>query len=348
MLSQSSNTIVAPLFKYSVLYNLRPTLEMKKAFYLEVRLQYNDNKFTKIERSAVFIFLNKTCFRGMYRVNGKGFFNVPFGNYKKPKIITELIELAELSFFIKDVIFKRLDFMDAFNLLKKNDFVYLDPPYMPENANSFVKYTSSGFSLQQHFLLFTKIKQLQSKNILFLLHNSKINFVKQFFKDFFIEEFQVKRRINALFPNSVTKEIIVFNNRNLGSRRFFSTQRGLPFENSQVVNLSRYYEQKEIEFGLEIEFYLVRGKKILLLKKKGFIKYMRSINQVNLNVFPAHGCKEPDMVLIYNKFMFILEIRSQNVSGSTAEKLQTADFKRSHFEKRYPNYTIIYIFILSG
>ena len=106
-----------------------------------------------LERSAVFMFLNKTCFRGLCRMSANGF-NVPFGNYKNPTILLTKDNLNTLSFFLKDVTFKVSDFEKSFRSVKKGDFIYLDPPYVPKNSNSFVNYTKEGFSLKKYLTLY--------------------------------------------------------------------------------------------------------------------------------------------------------------------------------------------------
>ena len=119
------------LKKYSVLYNLYDCLVYKKYIYLKVRCEYYNGNCSATEKAAIFIFLNKTCFRGTYTTSlSNAQFMVRFGKYKRPKIIIQLLELEKLSFLIKDVIFKRMDCDEAFKLPKCDDFVYLNPPYV--------------------------------------------------------------------------------------------------------------------------------------------------------------------------------------------------------------------------
>ena len=149
----------------------------------------------------------------MYRVGPNGF-NVPFGNYNNPSITFNKETLTSLNFFIKDVIFKHCDFEQAFQDFKKGDFVYLDPPYMPEKHNSFLSYTNNKFSINKHIKLFCLIKALSNNSILFLMSNSKVDFVLKFFKAFCIKEVLAKRRINAKTPDSKKIEVLVYNNLN--------------------------------------------------------------------------------------------------------------------------------------
>ena len=142
--------------------NIQEAKMSKENYYYWIRTQYNalnpTNKKSMLG-SAMFIFLNKTCFRGVFRVGPKGF-NVPYGHYNNPEIINyeHLIEIHNL---IKNVIFECCDYNVSLNNVTENDFVYLDPPYAPETETSFVGYTENGFSLDNHIELFNLIHQLK-------------------------------------------------------------------------------------------------------------------------------------------------------------------------------------------
>ena len=128
----------------------------KESYYYWVRYLFNSMNKSLVERSAIFIFLNKTCFRGLYREGPNGF-NVPYGHYKKtPSMITKE-ELYKISELIKYVIFQCCDFGESINKVNKGDIMYLDPPYAPENSKSFVGYTTDGFNIETHNKLFKKI-----------------------------------------------------------------------------------------------------------------------------------------------------------------------------------------------
>ena len=155
--------------------------------------------------TAYFIFLNKTCFRGLYREGPNGF-NVPFGNYKNPEIVN-MDHLKEISSLIKNVIFTHSSFEESFKKVSDDDFVYLDTPYAPENDKSFVSYTASGFTEEQHKLLFKTAKKFK-----FVMSNSDVDMVKDEFKDnkkFTIKIISCKRSINSKKPNSKTNEVII-------------------------------------------------------------------------------------------------------------------------------------------
>jgi DNA adenine methylase len=114
----------------------------------------------------------------------------------------------EISKLIKDVSFIHSSFEDSFKNVKKDDFVYLDPPYAPENDKSFVGYTSSGFSEKQHLDLFKT-----SKKFTFLMSNADVDFVKDEYKDkkYTIKIIECKRSINSKTPNSKTNEVLIKN-----------------------------------------------------------------------------------------------------------------------------------------
>lgn len=182
----------------------------KESYYYWIRNKYNNIDKDSVECSSLFMFINKNCFRGMYREGPNGY-NVPYGHYKKtPKIITKK-ELNDISRLIKDVIFIHNDFSSSIKNVKEGDFVYLDPPYAPINEKSFVGYISDGFNLETHKKLFDKIKELDTKKIKFVMSNAKVKLVVDNFKDYKCEDIIARRAINSKKPGSTTTEIIIYN-----------------------------------------------------------------------------------------------------------------------------------------
>lgn len=177
--------------------------EDKSKFYYEKRNEYNSMK-KSCRKSALFIFLNKTCFRGLYRVGPNGF-NVPFGNYKKPEIYSEK-NIRKISEIIQNVEFRCCDFRELEYEFVSKDFIYLDPPYVPISKTSFVKYTKNSFNKKDHEELFEFIKGLKCK---FLMSNSSCDYVLESFKDYRIKIIDCKRRINSKNPESIVKEVLV-------------------------------------------------------------------------------------------------------------------------------------------
>lgn len=180
----------------------------KESYYYWIRDKYNKIDKSLTESSALFMFLNKTCFRGLYREGPNGY-NVPYGHYKKTPTIISKEHLNRISNLIKDVEFKVSGFSDSLKNIKKGDFVYLDPPYAPENNKSFVGYVADGFSIDMHNTLFDTIKKF--KNIKFVMSNAKVDLVLDNFQGYNCEEVIARRAINSKNPESKTTEVIICN-----------------------------------------------------------------------------------------------------------------------------------------
>jgi DNA adenine methylase len=186
----------------------------KESYYYWIR-----NKFNKVverhttESAALFLFLNKTCFRGMYRESIKGF-NVPYGHYKKTPTFLKIHELLQINNLIKDVVFIHASFNESFQNFKKGDFIYLDPPYAPKQKNSFVGYNPSGFCMDTQKSLFQKIVMLKEKKIKFIMSNSNVDIVtKTFQKDdgYHYEYLITKSTINSKNPGETSTEFLISN-----------------------------------------------------------------------------------------------------------------------------------------
>jgi DNA adenine methylase len=181
-------------------------------FYYQKRTEYNDLTENSIYKSVLFLYLNKLGFRGMYRVCQNNKFNVPYGHYKNPTIINKE-HLLKISNLIQNVIFIHNDFEESFKNISDNDFIYADPPYVPESKTAnFVGYTKERFNLDKHNKLFELCNDLNKKNIKFIMSNSDTELVRTNFIDGYeITEIEVKRRINPKKPNSKTNELIIKN-----------------------------------------------------------------------------------------------------------------------------------------
>lgn len=181
----------------------------KENYYYWCRKLYNTTENSdSLKKSALFVFLNKTCFRGVYRTGPNGF-NVPYGNYKKPEIVN-LEHIKKISDLIKNVKFECCDFSKSLKNVKKGDFVYMDPPYYPEKSDSFVSYTENGFNLENHNKLFNLIKEVD-KYARFMMSNSNTQYVINSFQNFKIVTIECKRSINSKKPDSKTNEVIITN-----------------------------------------------------------------------------------------------------------------------------------------
>ena len=188
--------------------NIEEAKTSKQHYYYWLRDRFNGVDINMLEDAALFIVINKLCFRGLYRESRNGF-NVPFGNYKSPNVISKK-ELDNISELIKNVEFISCDFSSSIKNIKEGDFVYLDPPYAPESETSFVNYTNNGFDLNMHKLLFKEIKKFGTK-IKFAMSNAKVDLVTENFTEYSFDEFQARRAINSRNPADKTMEIIVYN-----------------------------------------------------------------------------------------------------------------------------------------
>jgi DNA adenine methylase len=194
--------------------NIEEAKVAKENYYYWIRSEYNKlsvNDKKSITGSAMFIFLNKTCFRGVFRVGPKGF-NVPFGHYNNPEIINRE-HLEEIHELIQNVIFECGDFTTSLADIKPNDFVYLDPPYAPETNTSFVKYTENGFALEKHIQLFNLIHNLSETNNKIILSNADVTLVRENFASerYNTTSILCKRSINSKNPDAKAKEVIIKN-----------------------------------------------------------------------------------------------------------------------------------------
>lgn len=154
---------------------------------------------TNVERAARIIYLNKTCYNGLFRVNSSGEFNSPWGKYKNPNITNETTINALHTYFNKaNITIKCGDYKDALKGIRKGAFVYFDPPYMPISSSaSFTGYTAGGFGEQEQIALKEQCDALNAKGIKFLLSNSSCPFIEDLYKDYIIEHVNAKRVINA-------------------------------------------------------------------------------------------------------------------------------------------------------
>ncbi len=170
-------------------------LNHNKEFYYKMR-EKNINELTQIEVAARFIYLNKTCFNGLYRVNSKGLFNVPMGSYKNPEICNEQ-DLREISQLLQKDDLINVQFHEAVKDAKKGDFIYFDPPYHPLKKQSFTTYTKDKFLEKEQEKLAEVFKELDKKGCNVMLSNSDTEFIKNLYKDYDIRYVKANRMINS-------------------------------------------------------------------------------------------------------------------------------------------------------
>lgn len=197
--------------------------ENRKLYYYEKRREYNNLKINieenNIEKAVLFIFLNKTCFNGLYRVNKKGEFNVPIGTYKKPKICDEE-NLKNVSMALKKVKIVYADYRESEEFIDNKTFVYIDPPYRPLNiTSSFTSYTENDFSDKEQIELAEYINVLNKKGAKIVISNSDPknndiddNFFDKLYKNYNINRVKATRMLNSNASlRGVINELLITN-----------------------------------------------------------------------------------------------------------------------------------------
>lgn len=186
-------------------------------YYYEVRALDRTPDFDKmsnLEKAARIIYLNKTCYNGLYRVNSLGQFNSPYGKYKNPNIVNEVVLRAISKYLNRNEISIRSgDYKDVLNDIEKNSFVYLDPPYIPiSSSSSFTGYTEGGFGYDKQVELKEECDKLNSKGVHFLQSNSDCEEIRELYKDYRIKIVKAKRAINSdAKKRGQINEVLIYN-----------------------------------------------------------------------------------------------------------------------------------------
>ncbi|HAC62104.1 MAG TPA: DNA methyltransferase [Cyanothece sp. UBA12306] len=184
--------------------NLKEYKNNKTHFYRIRELDRNPQEYSKlshVEKASRIIYLNKTCYNGLFRVNSQGQFNVPFGKYKKPDIVNETV-IKAVSKYLKENEIKILngDFARALNYAEKGDFIYLDPPYDPvSDTASFTGYDVNGFNKQEQKRLKEIVDKLHQKGAKILLSNSCTDFICDLYNNEYYRQIKISaiRSINS-------------------------------------------------------------------------------------------------------------------------------------------------------
>lgn len=202
--------------------------EKRKAYYYKMREQFNTQKKTVnyhrfsanwTKRAAQIIFLNRTCFNGLFRFNSKGEFNVPQGQYKNPKIL-DAMNLLKVSELLSVAEIKKADFREIKNRVNENTFVYYDPPYRPLNrTSSFTAYSKDAFGETEQIALAALFSEFNQKGAKQMLsnsdpknHNPEDRFFDDLYKDFQISRVPARRAINSAGDKRhAINEIVVTN-----------------------------------------------------------------------------------------------------------------------------------------
>ena len=185
-----------------------------KKYYYSIREHYNDKLMRSeydVELAALFVFINKHCFNGLYRVNGKGLFNVPYNTSRRVSVDEDVI--IATSEYLRRVTIIDGDFEQACKNAKKGDFVFIDSPYAPLNPTSFESYTKEGFDIESHKRLAKLYDELTARGCYCMLTNHNTELINELYgnKDYKIDVVSVKRMINSDASNRVGEEVIICN-----------------------------------------------------------------------------------------------------------------------------------------
>ena len=184
----------------------------RKVFYYAKRAAYNEKMMKgeyDVELAALFLYINKHCFNGLYRVNEKGLFNVPFNNSKAKSCSPE--NIREVSEYLQNVTILQGDFEESCRDAEQGDFVFFDSPYAPLNPSSFESYTKEGFDVESHERLARLFRELTERGCSCMLTNHNTVFINELYEGFTKEVVQVKRNINSDASKRVGEEIIITN-----------------------------------------------------------------------------------------------------------------------------------------
>jgi DNA adenine methylase len=185
-----------------------------KMYYYSLRERYNDKLMRAeydVELAALFVFINKHCFNGLYRVNGKGLFNVPYNNSRRKSVNEKMV--LDISNYLKGIRIMEGDFEVACAGAKEGDFVFLDSPYAPLNPTSFESYTKEGFDIESHRRLARLYDELTSRGCYCMLTNHNTDLIRELYsnKGYQMDVVNVKRMINSDASNRVGEEVIIYN-----------------------------------------------------------------------------------------------------------------------------------------
>lgn len=186
--------------------------EDAKAYYYDVRERYNvriESDDYDAVTAALFIYINKHCFNGLYRVNAKGRFNVPYNGSVQASYTRE--NILGLSEVLSDVTIVNGDFEMACNSAKADDFVFFDSPYAPLKADTFEAYTKEGFSREEHIRLAQLYRRLSDCGCFCMLTNHDTPFIRELYDGFNIDVVAVRRAINSDASKRTGTEVIVTN-----------------------------------------------------------------------------------------------------------------------------------------
>jgi DNA adenine methylase len=189
-----------------------------KDFYYNIRAWDREdeflNNYSEVERAARTLYLNRTCYNGLYRVNSKGQFNVPIGKYKNPKI-NDFENIRKISRLISEKIkFENHDFQIFSKIVEPGDVVYLDPPYDKNNNSSFTEYTRKRFDYYDQERLRDFVDDLTEKGVYVILSNAATSNIKRLYAEYITKDsfIKVRRSIGSKTTSRIPAEEVLINN----------------------------------------------------------------------------------------------------------------------------------------
>ena len=188
----------------------------EKEYYYKIRSVDRDpeifDEWSDTEKASRTIYMNRCCFNGLYRVNSKGEFNVPFGKYKNPKFCDKENLLA-VNKALKNVSVIHASFEKCLDFAQEEDFIYFDPPYVPiSKSANFTSYTKDNFGKEDQLKLFDVFKELDHRGCKVMLSNSYSEFIAELYEEYQIKELKAKRAINSdASKRGAIKELLILN-----------------------------------------------------------------------------------------------------------------------------------------
>lgn len=212
-IKSNPDKVIARIAAIDEEYLLLDNDETRKAFYYKQRAAFNEliSKSSKdnIEVAALFLFINRHCFNGLFRVNRKGLFNVPFNGSKGGSYSAEAITADAQA--LKTATIINGDFMKAFARVQPGDFCFIDSPYAPLNPTSFESYAKEGFTEEQHKVLAAEFRRLDEIGAKLMLTNHDTELIRDLYAGFDIETVDVRRSINRNGNARTGTEVIITN-----------------------------------------------------------------------------------------------------------------------------------------
>lgn len=211
-IKSNPNAVIAATGKIDAAYAATPG-DGKKMFYYDRRAEFNGlvsaGSDDDIAVAALFLFLNRHCFNGLYRVNRKGLFNVPFNGSKGGSFSPDTIESDAVA--LQSATITNGDFLDALARVQPGDFCFIDSPYAPLNPTSFESYAKEGFTEEQHRALAAEFRRLDEIGVKLMLTNHDTDLIRELYEGFDIIEVDVRRSINRNGNGRTGVEVIITN-----------------------------------------------------------------------------------------------------------------------------------------